>query len=134
MSAEEEGRHAAAEFRRRHELGVQPLGDLAALIEQTTGHDVAILEAEPDEHGMTMFDPTFDVVFIAVAQTPHPMRQRSSLAHELAHAVFSDWTAEESKDLSARPAEEVRADAFARHFLLPREGGSTRSSRAVQDS
>ncbi|WBL19826.1 ImmA/IrrE family metallo-endopeptidase [Citricoccus sp. NR2] len=108
----------AEQFREEHRLGVQPLGDLVALIEQSTGHDVAVLDAEPDEHGLTMRDPVRDRVFIGVARTPHPMRQRSTLAHELAHLIFGDH----AQDLAERSPAEKRADAFARHLLVPQEG------------
>lgn len=119
-SAEQQSIDAARDFRAQHSLGTQPLGDLVALIEQTTGYDVAVLDAEPNEHGMTMRDPDRDAVFIGVARTGHPMRQRSTLAHELAHVLFEDWGANEN--LSTRAPEEVRADAFARHLLAPQAG------------
>ncbi|MGU3587310.1 ImmA/IrrE family metallo-endopeptidase [Rhodococcus sp. C26F] len=112
----------AAEFRRSHHLGTQPLGDLVALIEQTTGNDVAVLDGGPDEHGLTVRDRERGAVFIAVARTPHPMRQRSTLAHELAHVLFEDWTEEPSTGTDRRPHHEIRADAFARHLLVPVQG------------
>lgn len=117
-SIEQQAQRAADEFRREHRLGVQPLGDLVAMIEQTTGHDVAILDADPDEHGLIMRDPERDKVFIGVARSHKPMRQRGSLAHELAHLIFQDW----SDELGERSPEEIRADAFARHLLIPQEG------------
>lgn len=120
MTPEVQGKEAAAAFRREHHLGVHPLGDLVALIEQITGHDVAVLDAGSDEHGLTMRDPAREVTFIGVARTRKPMRQRSTLAHELAHVLFGDWN--DGDDLSARSAEERRADAFARHLLVPADG------------
>jgi Zn-dependent peptidase ImmA (M78 family) len=120
MMPELQGKKAATNFRSEHHLGVQPLGDLAVLIEQTTGHDVAVLDTGPDEHGLTMRDPVREVTFIGVARTRHPMRQRSTLAHELAHVLFEDWN--DGEDLSARSIEEIRADAFARHLLVPEDG------------
>ncbi|MDA3629834.1 ImmA/IrrE family metallo-endopeptidase [Saccharopolyspora oryzae] len=122
MTPEQQGREAAAAFRREHHLGDQPLGDLVALIERTTGHDVAVLDASPDEHGLTMRDPVRDVTFIGVARTRNPMRQRSTLAHELAHVIFADWNGPQGQDLSARTAQEQRADAFARNLLVPAAG------------
>ena len=122
MSAEVEGRTAAARFRQDHRLGVQPLGDLVAVIEQATGIDVAVLDAGPDEHGLTMRDPVRDAVFIGVARTPHPMRQRTTLAHELGHVLFGDWADTDAGNWSDRTHEEVRADAFARHLLVPVDG------------
>ena len=120
MSAEHEAAVAAAKFRSDHHLGSQPLGDLVALIERTTGHDVAVLDAGPDEHGLTMRDPARQAVFIAVARSCQPMRQRSTLAHALAHVLFGDWT--DGEDLDLRSPAEIRADAFARHLLIPGEG------------
>jgi Zn-dependent peptidase ImmA (M78 family) len=103
-------------------LGVQPLGDLVAVIEQATGIDVAVLNAGPDEHGLTMRDPERDTVFIGVARTRNPMRQRSTLAHELGHVEFKDWADSLAGSWSERSPAEVRADAFARHLLLPLNG------------
>lgn len=120
MDAEAEGRAAAQRFRREHHLGQQPLGDLVTVIEQTTGIDVAVLGVGPDEHGLAMRDPDRDVVFIGVARTKHPMRQRSTLAHELAHVLFEDWTVTEG--WSEPSPREDRCRAFARHLLVPLEG------------
>ncbi|WP_334123568.1 ImmA/IrrE family metallo-endopeptidase [Glutamicibacter sp.] len=119
MRSEERARNEAALFRKTHNLGVQPLGDLVALIEQSTGIDVAVLDTPDGEHGMAIRDPDRDKIFIAVARSTKPMRQRSSLAHELAHVIFEDWG---SEDFTRRSAEEIRADAFARHLLIPVEG------------
>ncbi|TLG09039.1 ImmA/IrrE family metallo-endopeptidase [Nocardia cyriacigeorgica] len=122
MNNETEGRDAAALFRREHRLGVQPLGDLVAIIEQATAIDVAVLDVGPDEHGLTVRDPVRDAIFIGVARTRNPMRQRSTLAHELGHVVFQDWADGHSGNWSDRSPVEIRADAFARHLLIPVEG------------
>ena len=122
MSTEAEGQEAAARFRRDHRLGEQPLGDLVAIVEQTTGIDVAVLPVGPDEHGLTVRDPARNSVFIGVARTDRPMRQRSTLARELAHVLFEDWEAEPAGAWSGRSPAEKRADAFARHLLIPVDG------------
>ena len=57
---------------------------------------------------------------MAVARTENPMRQRSNLAHELAHVIFNDW--EFGRPLDRRDSLEVRADAFSRHLLIPEAG------------
>lgn len=121
MNAEGEGRAAAAQFRQEHHLGLQPLGDLVAIIEQATGIDVAVLDVGLDEHGLTMRDPRRNAVFIGVARTRNPMRQRSTLAHELGHVLFEDWV-DGAGNWSDRTPQEIRADAFARHLLVPVEG------------
>lgn len=122
MSAESEGKTAAKQFREKYHLGTQPLGDLVALIEQSAGIDVAVIDANGDEHGMTMLDPDRGTVFIAVARTANPMRQRSTLAHELGHVIFEDRAPVCDPIPADRTAGERRADAFARHLLVPAEG------------
>ena len=101
---------------------MQPLGDLLEIIEQATGIDVAVLDVGTDEHGLTMRDPATGTVFIGVARTRNPMRQRSTLAHELGHVLFEDWVDSDTGDWSNRSPAEIRADAFARHLLVPVEG------------
>jgi Zn-dependent peptidase ImmA (M78 family) len=98
------------------------MGDLVAIIEQTTGIDVAMLDVGPDEHGLTMRDPERNAVFIGVACTRNPMRQRSTLAHELAHVLFEDWAENDAGGWSDRTYKEIQADAFARHLLVPVDG------------
>lgn len=122
MNAEAEGCAAATRFRQERHLGTQPLGDLIAIIEQTTGIDVAVLDVGPDEHGLTMRDRERGTVFIGVARTRNPMRQRSTLAHELAHVLFEDWSDNGTRSWSDRNPAEIRADAFARHLLMPIDG------------
>lgn len=118
MSAEAEGSELAARSRREHRLGEQPLGDLVAVIEQATGIDVAVLEAGPDEHGMAVGGPARGTVFIGVARTRNPMRQRSTLAHELGHVLSGDWAGGDAGSWSDRSPAEIRADSFARHLLI----------------
>lgn len=122
MSAEIEGSEVAGRFREDHHLGAQPLGDLVAVIEQATGIDVAVLDVGPDEHGLAMRDPARGTVFIGVARTQNPMRQRSTLAHELGHVLFGDWADEDPGNWGNRSPAETRADAFARHLLAPVDG------------
>jgi Zn-dependent peptidase ImmA (M78 family) len=118
MTAESLGRAAAENFRREHRLGTQPIADLVSTIELVAGIDVAILDANPDQHGMAVRDPARDAVIIAAARTRNPMRQRSTLAHELGHVLFGDFTAQLYE---GRSPEEIRADTFARHLLVPVE-------------
>jgi Zn-dependent peptidase ImmA (M78 family) len=93
-----------------------------AIIEQATGIDVAVLDVGPDEHGLTTRDPVRGTIFIGVARTRNSMRQRSTLAHELGHVLFEDWADSDAGDWSDRNPAEIRADAFARHLLVPAEG------------
>lgn len=81
-----------------------------------------MLDAGPDEHGLTMRDPVRGAVFIGIARTRNPMRQRSTLGHELGHVLFGDWVDGGAGGWSDRSPEEIRADAFARHLLVPADG------------
>lgn len=120
MSANEaEARRLADEFRARHQLDLRPLGDLYKLIHATLGIDVIAMDADEAEHGLSARDPTTGRVVIAVATTTRPMRQRSSIAHELGHVVAGDLERPAMFRPGERTPPEIRADAFARHLLLP---------------
>lgn len=119
-SNERAGRDKATKFRRIHHLGTQPLGDLVSLIENTVECDVAVLDAPGDEHGLTVRDPVTGTIFIGVLRNDRPMRQRSNLAHELGHVIFEDWDTGDC--LPSSDPREIRANAFARHLLIPIEG------------
>lgn len=120
-SNEVTARRKAQEFRDHNGLGAQPIHDLVQLIELSTGCDVAVLDVPEDDHGLTMRDPERNTAFIGVARTMNPMRQRSTLAHELAHVLFEDHAV----DLGKRSRQEIRADAFARHLLIPYQAVKT---------
>jgi Zn-dependent peptidase ImmA (M78 family) len=121
MSAEREGRDAAARYRAQHHLGTQPLGDLVALIDLVEGIDVAVIRSPADDtHGITVVDPETSATMIVAVATPNPTRLRSTIAHELAHHLFGD-SAPGGNASNDRPHEESRANAFARHLLLPLE-------------
>jgi Zn-dependent peptidase ImmA (M78 family) len=122
VTAETEGKARAESFRTEYSLGFLPLGDLVSLIELTQHFDVAILDAGHDEHGMAMRDPTRGVVMVAAARTRNPMRQRSTLAHELGHVLFDDGAPPRAEGWADRSPQEIRADAFARHLLVPVQG------------
>jgi Zn-dependent peptidase ImmA (M78 family) len=89
------------------------------LVHATRGIDVISISVSDSEHGLSMADPATGRVVIAVATTPHPMRQRSSIAHELGHVLAGDLDRADPLVPGERSPEEVRADAFARHLLLP---------------
>lgn len=92
------------------------------LVHVAEGVDVISMHADEAEHGLSMTDPTSGRAAIAVATTPHPMRQRSSIAHELGHLLAGDLERDDPLTPGERSPEEIRADAFARHLLLPLAG------------
>ncbi|MEX2289499.1 MAG: ImmA/IrrE family metallo-endopeptidase [Mycobacteriales bacterium] len=119
MTNEQEARRRAEAFRERFEIGTRPLGDLFELVHDTVGCDVLAMSADGAEHGLSMADPLSGRAVIAVAITEHPMRQRSSIAHELGHILAGDVDRELDHPPGVRSDEEIQADAFARHLLLP---------------
>lgn len=118
MSNESIGREAAERFRAKHMLGVAPIANMARLIERTMGIGVAYVQSSVPGHGMTMFlDGKY---LMAVGCTKHPMRLRSTLAHELGRLQIGTIDrGVNAVNWSDRRPEEIQADAFARHLLMP---------------
>lgn len=127
-SNERVARERAQLFRAEHGLGTRPLGDLFELAHTALDVDALSIDADQAEHGLSMLDPATGRVAIAVATTPHPMRQRSTLAHEFGHVIGGDLEAppQQPPAPSARTPTEIQADAFARHLLLPLQALSDR--------
>lgn len=126
MSNESRAQLLASAFRTDHGLGLAPLGDIFEVVHAFAGVDVLSMEASEAEHGLSMLLPSSARVAIAVATTQHPMRQRSSVAHELGHVLAGDLETDVPLTPGERTPEEIRADAFARHLLLPVEAVTAR--------
>lgn len=131
MSNESQARERAEQFRANHGLGVAPIKDVFEAVHSTLGIDVISMDAGEEEHGLTMKDPVTDRVVIAVATTPHPMRLRSSVAHEMGHVLAGDLDADVELSPGERSDAEIQADAFARHVLVPLEAVRQRFSSGV---
>lgn len=118
MSNERIGQKAADDFRHEFGLGTEPIANMARLIEQKVSVGVAYVHTSMPGHGMTMrFGERY---LMAVGCTQHPMRLRSTLAHELGHLRLGSVDRPLShSDWDARTPEEIQADAFARHLLVP---------------
>lgn len=100
-----------------------PFGDVAELLE-AEGHPVTHREMPEGLHGLAVREgdaygaATSWAVYAAVS-VPWT-RQRWTLAHELSHVLHDDigqMVVETGTESEALP--EVRAEAFARHLLLP---------------
>lgn len=113
------GRERAEAFRAAHHLGAGPIKDVFELVHSTLGIDVLSMDAPQAEHGLTMKDMATGAIVIAVATTPHPMRQRASVLHEVGHVIAGDVDGEVTAKPGDRAPSEIQADAFARHLLLP---------------
>lgn len=109
---------AAEEVRAELALGTAPIGDVFDFLHRLDGIDAMSINAAGHEHGLTA--PVLDGHLIIVAASDRPMRMRSSAMHELGHVRLGHLT-DESADLDPgyRTDEEIQADSFARHLLLP---------------
>ena len=118
MSNESIGRKAAERFRSEYSLSTAAIPNLTRLIERTVGIGVAYVRSSSPGHGMTM--RLADTYLMAVGCTEHPMRLRSTLAHELGHYQLNtvDHMTDDA-DWARRSSEEIQADAFARLLLVP---------------
>jgi Zn-dependent peptidase ImmA (M78 family)/DNA-binding XRE family transcriptional regulator len=136
----QQGERIADEERRRLGLGTGPAPDMVEILE-TQGVRTAVVDLPPDVSGLTISDGQIGL-FIVANSAHHIVRRRFSFAHEYAHVLVD----RERSGLISRSSQkndliEIRANAFAAAFLMPREGvrqfitslGKGRPSRAYAD-
>ncbi|NUS43307.1 MAG: ImmA/IrrE family metallo-endopeptidase [Mycobacteriaceae bacterium] len=120
---EEGSRLAAAAVNRVVDTGrsvTEP--DLAALVEDVFGADVAIVDLGTGFDGVAV--SSAEAKLIILAATHVPGRQRFTLAHELGHLLSGDnHDVHLDNDIfdmrQAKDPSEIRANAFASAFLMP---------------
>jgi Zn-dependent peptidase ImmA (M78 family)/transcriptional regulator with XRE-family HTH domain len=116
-----QGQRLAAATREALGLGVGPVADLPALLEDRFGVHVLLEPVAGDVHGLCVADDEVAVVLINSADRWG--RQRFTAAHELCHLLANDLELYEvTASSAAPPTNEKRADAFAANFLAPDEG------------
>lgn len=114
------GERAAYEERDRLGLGMSPIANMTEVLE-AQGVRAAKAPLPKSISGMTLAHPRIGC-FVIVNEAHPPVRRRFSYAHEYAHVIFDRQRgriispANERHDLV-----EVRANAFAAHFLMPRD-------------
>ncbi|MDO4607008.1 MAG: ImmA/IrrE family metallo-endopeptidase [Bowdeniella nasicola] len=117
MSGETEGRQAAERFRVEHQLGTAPISDINDLADYI-GVDIVYVNAADSEHGLLAKD-TRSGASVIVANGGLPVaRLRSTIAHEVCHYLHDEDLGMHDEFLYTS-ASETRANAFARHLLLP---------------
>lgn len=119
--AVQQGERVAAEERRRLGLGEAPLPDVTELLE-TEGIRTAQSDLPDDVSGLTLIEPEVGILVVSNLRH-HVLRRRFSYAHEYAHVLLD----REQRGTVSRTSErdtllEVRANAFAAAFLLPKHG------------
>ncbi len=116
-----QGERLAHDERRRLGLELAPLPDITGLLEQQ-GVRTGLVEMPDDVSGLTVEDD--DLGVLVVANGSHsPLRRRFSFAHEYCHVLVDrERRALVSTRSTRKRLLEVRANAFAAAFLMPREG------------
>ncbi|HET9896731.1 MAG TPA: XRE family transcriptional regulator [Streptosporangiaceae bacterium] len=118
-----QGRELAELTRRELDLGSGALGDIAALIEQNFAVDVALSPLGVEADGLCVH--CGDSALILASSDFPDGHLRFTLAHELGHHLLNDpgdIIEETARDMFADNARELRANAFAGHFLMPERG------------
>ena len=121
MDAVEQGAFVAEQERRRLAMGHNPIPDMSDLI---NCQNIWASGAElPDEMSGLFLQHSSIGLFILVNFSHPRARKRFSYAHEYAHALLDrQFAATVSMEADRKKLTEVRANAFAAAFLLPRAG------------
>lgn len=99
-------------------------GNLADVVEEVFGADVAVVELGSGFDGLATSSEHVKLVVVATSHVP--TRQRFTLAHELAHLLTDDdQDVHLDRDVydrsQAKDPSEMRANAFAAAFLMPED-------------
>ena len=116
------GEVTAARVRDALNLGDEPIGDLVALVE-SLGFPVVFRSLPAGVQGLNVKDERDGVTYrLIVVSTEGPWtQQRFTLAHELCHGLYDDDDQVIVDRLEVPDVlPELRAESFARHFLMPK--------------
>lgn len=117
----EAGEKIAEEERQRLQLGTYPVRDIAELLE-TQGIRVLTIPMDEQISGVFMGDEEIGLAIFANPEH-HPIRHSFTLAHEYCHILTDrDRRTVVSSEKNEKDLVEVRANAFAAAFLLPKAG------------
>jgi len=112
----------AEQERHRLQLGIEPIANMVAVVEEAGLRVVGADLPEDDVDGAFLFVPEYESAVALINRTKPALRQRFVLAQEYAHLLLHRNRAEISeRDIfRANSAEERQANAFAAAFLMPK--------------
>jgi Zn-dependent peptidase ImmA (M78 family) len=111
---------SARAFRERHGLGHAPVRDIIQVVEDFCGANVLSRPFPRGYDAFTVQDEASGMTIIAVGTTDNYERQRFTIAHEIGHLESGRMSADvHSLPDYRRSPDEVWADNFARHLLIP---------------
>lgn len=132
---------SANAFRERHGLGDAPIRDIIQVAEDFSGAQVMTLPFPQGYDAFTMQHAESGLTIIAVGTTDNYERQRFSVAHEIGHLESGALSPDvHSHPDYTRSPDEVWADEFARHLLIPAgaidryftDAGAVRGSLSIE--
>jgi Zn-dependent peptidase ImmA (M78 family)/transcriptional regulator with XRE-family HTH domain len=112
----------AEQERHRLQLGIEPIADLATVVEESGLRVVGADLPEHDVDGAVLFVPEYESAVALINRAKPSLRQRFTLAHEYGHLLLHRNRAEiwERDLFRANTPEERQANAFAAAFLMPK--------------
>ena len=118
-SAVEQGRRLAERVRKLWSLGDDPLpSNLFSLIEDQSGVGIALEPLQERIAGICV--RVADLAIVLIDSSANVGRQRFTVAHELCHLLVGDGEqVHVDERLTGQSLVEMRANAFAAHFLMP---------------
>jgi Zn-dependent peptidase ImmA (M78 family)/DNA-binding XRE family transcriptional regulator len=109
--------------RHRLQLGIEPIADLATVVEESGLRVVGADLSEHDVDGAFLFVPEYESAVALINRAKPSLHQRFTLAHEYGHLLLHRNRAEiwERNIFYADMPEELQANAFAAAFLMPKQ-------------
>jgi len=112
----------AEQERHRLQLGIEPIADLATVVEESGLRVVGADLPEHDVDGAVLFVSEYESAVALINRAKPSLHQRFTLAHEYGHLLLHRNRAEiwERDLFRANTPEERQANAFAAAFLMPK--------------
>ena len=120
-SPSQRGVELVADFRAKHNLSLEPVGDINDFM-QLVDADFIVLDLRDGLDALTLRDPASSALTVGISTNNNPFRQRFTVAHEIGHIVTGDITEDgASSQCDKTLPSETRSNTFAHCVLCPEE-------------